>query len=49
MIVCLQLGCFANHHGACVGDRELAMQLRNCDKLDELPVEGSYPYNNDDE
>ena len=37
-MLCLQLKCFANHHGQCVGDRELALQLRNCDRFDEVPI-----------
>lgn len=49
MKICLQLNCFANYHGQCVGDRDLALQLHNCEDWDDLPIEGGYPYDTDNE
>ena len=44
MKTCLQLGCFANHHGMCVGDKKLAMRLSNCTDFDDLPENEEYRY-----
>ena len=33
--LCLNLSCFANHHGQCVGDKDYAIRMNQCDKEDD--------------
>ena len=33
--VCLNLRCFANHHGECLGDKEFAKELNQCTLTEE--------------